>query len=105
MYSDSFVIIYILHAYLHSRLEGWFDRLHCRRPCGTEDKGVGYGFMPLAEKYFLYLFCNIHTADHTLILSMLCLLRKKHNNSAAKVVIFIWFVQMFFVFLSENPQF
>lgn len=40
MYSDSFVIIYILHAYLHSRLDGWFDRLHCRRPCGTEGKGV-----------------------------------------------------------------
>ena len=51
------------------------------------------------------MFCNIHTADHTLILSMLCLLRKKHNNSAAKVVIFIWIVQMFFVFLSENPLF
>lgn len=42
MYSDSFVIIYILHAYLHSRLDGWFDRLHCRRPCGTEGKGVIY---------------------------------------------------------------
>ena len=40
MYSDSFVIIYILHAYLHSRLDGGFDRLHCRRPCGTEGKGV-----------------------------------------------------------------
>ena len=52
MYSDSFVIIYILHAYLHSRLDGGFDRLHCRRPCGTEGKGVGYGFMPLAEKYY-----------------------------------------------------
>ena len=53
MYSDSFVIIYILHAYLHSRLEGWFDRLHCRRPCGTEDKGVIYkntcGRMPARE--------------------------------------------------------